>query len=440
VPSVSVAQQPTATISEANMIETIQRFLQQLGYNPGPVDGIMGKKTAAAIKIFQQDMNLPVDGNPSAELLEFLEKEITKRSGPTATISAVSGTVLVNGQEQEEGTILIAGDVIETQAEASMVLEFSDGSQLELGENTKLDIAELSQTATGVRVSRVKMAWGWLRAKLSPGHQQAGSSFDIETPNALVGMKFSQPDVEVSYDPAKEETIAIAHTVNLVVKNLLTGETVLVPVGATAIITALGIEVLSRIADAETIAAESAGAEPTETEPTEIEPTEIEPTGAETTAGKAATGISRGKMIAIGAGALVVVGGVAALAGGGSSPTEPQSLNLSGTWSGNASDSSGPGRMTWRLTQTGNTIRGTVTGTDIRGGVPGNGTISGTLSGATLTFTINISDFPAPYTNCLVIINGTGTVKNNATIEGAYSGTNSCFGPFTNGWFLLTRQ
>jgi hypothetical protein len=167
---------------------------------------------------------------------------------PTATISALRGNVLVNGQKQGKGTVLSAGDIIETQAGTTVVLELSDGSLLELGENTKVDMAELAQTATGARVSLVKLMWGRIRAKLSPGHQQAGSSFNIETPNALVGVKFSQPDVEVSYDPAKQETVALAITVALAVKNLITNEEKIIPVGSMVIITALGIKIIAGVA------------------------------------------------------------------------------------------------------------------------------------------------------------------------------------------------
>jgi hypothetical protein len=143
---------------------------------------------------------------------------------PTATISALSGTVLVNGQPQGEGTVLRAGDIIKTQAGSSVVLELSDGSQLELGENTQVDIAELSQTATGARRSRVKLAWGWIRARLSPGHQKEGSSFNVETPNALVGVKFSDPRFEVSYDPVTGVTTIKAFTVTIVVIDPRTGQ------------------------------------------------------------------------------------------------------------------------------------------------------------------------------------------------------------------------
>jgi len=212
---------------------------------------------------------------------------------PTATISALSGTVLINGQEQGTGTVLSEGDVIETQSGATVVLELSDGSLLELGENTKVNIAELSQAATGARVSRMKLLWGRIRAALSPGHQQTGSSFDISTPNALVGVKFSQPDVEVSYDPAKQETVVLALTVALAVKNLITDEEKMIPIGSFAIITALGIKVMAGAVATGTIAAGSTSAG---------------------TVGAGAGGIGKGTMIALGAGAVAAAGGVAAVA------------------------------------------------------------------------------------------------------------------------------
>jgi hypothetical protein len=229
---------------------------------------------------------------------------------PTATIRTLSGIVVVSGQAAKVGTVLNAGDTIETQAGASVVLILSDGSELQLGENTQVNLADLTQTATGARVSRVKMLWGLIRAKLSPGHQQAGSSFDIETPNALVGVKFSQPDVEVSYDPAKQETVGIAHTVELLAKNLKTGETKLVPVGSTVIITAAAMTIIIGT----TAAAIAAG------------------TG---TTAAATTGIGTGTMITIGAGALAAAGGVAAIAANvkkGDRETAESTGDLSGLW------------------------------------------------------------------------------------------------------------
>jgi peptidoglycan hydrolase-like protein with peptidoglycan-binding domain len=40
----------------------IQRDLKLAGYDPGPIDGKMGPKTRTAIKAFQKDNHLKVDG------------------------------------------------------------------------------------------------------------------------------------------------------------------------------------------------------------------------------------------------------------------------------------------------------------------------------------------------------------------------------------------
>ena len=235
--------------------------------------------------------------------LSSLAPSMSLAQQPTATISTVSGTVLVNGQEKGQGTVLSAGDVLETQAGASVVLELSDGSLLELGENTKLDIAELSQTAAGARVSHLKLLWGHIRTKLSSGHQQAGATFDIETPNALIGVKFSQPDVEVSYDPEKQETIGVAHTVELIAINLVTNEQITVPVGSTVIIVGLVMKVVSGTTAAAIVAGVAAA--------------EAEIATAATATTTTAARIGKGTMIAIGAGAAVAVGGVALAASSG---------------------------------------------------------------------------------------------------------------------------
>jgi hypothetical protein len=43
-----------------------------LGYNPGPVDGVYGQRTADAISQYQYASRLPVDGRPSPQLLNFM--------------------------------------------------------------------------------------------------------------------------------------------------------------------------------------------------------------------------------------------------------------------------------------------------------------------------------------------------------------------------------
>lgn len=51
----------------------IQEELRVRGYDPGPVDGVAGGRTRAAIRRYQAAVGLPVDGQPSAELLNHLK-------------------------------------------------------------------------------------------------------------------------------------------------------------------------------------------------------------------------------------------------------------------------------------------------------------------------------------------------------------------------------
>lgn len=54
------------------LVYSIQESLTRLGYDPGPVDGAYGARTADAISQFQYANRLPVDGQPSPQLLNFM--------------------------------------------------------------------------------------------------------------------------------------------------------------------------------------------------------------------------------------------------------------------------------------------------------------------------------------------------------------------------------
>lgn len=51
----------------------IQQALEARGYRPGPADGVAGQRTRAAIRRYQSDAGLPVDGQPTPELLNRLK-------------------------------------------------------------------------------------------------------------------------------------------------------------------------------------------------------------------------------------------------------------------------------------------------------------------------------------------------------------------------------
>lgn len=57
-------------------IKDAQENLQKLGYDPGPVDGVWGRKTQNALREYQSDSELPVTGKLDAPTLKSLEDGI----------------------------------------------------------------------------------------------------------------------------------------------------------------------------------------------------------------------------------------------------------------------------------------------------------------------------------------------------------------------------
>ena len=51
-------------------VAALQRGLARLGYDPGPADGVLGRKTRAAIRAFQASAGLPADGRVSRRLAD----------------------------------------------------------------------------------------------------------------------------------------------------------------------------------------------------------------------------------------------------------------------------------------------------------------------------------------------------------------------------------
>ena len=47
-----------------NLVMSFQKALNDMGFDAGPVDGIMGKKTRISIELFQHEKKLPVTGRP----------------------------------------------------------------------------------------------------------------------------------------------------------------------------------------------------------------------------------------------------------------------------------------------------------------------------------------------------------------------------------------
>jgi len=57
-------------------VSRVQTALDRLGYDPGPADGVMGPRTSAAIRDYQADHALPVDGRPTGSLARHIETQM----------------------------------------------------------------------------------------------------------------------------------------------------------------------------------------------------------------------------------------------------------------------------------------------------------------------------------------------------------------------------
>jgi N-acetylmuramoyl-L-alanine amidase len=58
----------------SNDVSGVQGRLQNLGYNPGPVSGVLGERTRIAIAIFQSDEGLEMTGEPDEKTVSKLEE------------------------------------------------------------------------------------------------------------------------------------------------------------------------------------------------------------------------------------------------------------------------------------------------------------------------------------------------------------------------------
>jgi hypothetical protein len=123
------------------------------------------------------------------------------------------------------------------------------------------------------------------------------------------------------------------------------------------------------------------------------------------------------------------------------SPTPSAPVNLSGSWGGSASDSSGPGQMSWQLAQTDTAFSGGIRMTDTGTGVGGTGSVSGSVSGAAVQFSITVpaGGFQSPYGSCTATASGSGQAT-SSTITGTYTGSNSCSGTISSGQLSLNKQ
>ncbi|UCH74923.1 MAG: peptidoglycan-binding protein [Rhodospirillales bacterium] len=108
--------QPVASRAPTRaQIAEIQQLLVERGYNPGPVDGLLGPRTTAAIDQYQGDRGLARTGRASPELLSHLRNQ-PKAAPAVVSVEAARGA---GGYEVGERYVFSNGlthDIVEIRA------------------------------------------------------------------------------------------------------------------------------------------------------------------------------------------------------------------------------------------------------------------------------------------------------------------------------------
>ena len=136
------------------LVLDIQSMLTELGYQPGPVDGAFGERTRQAIRRYQSNTGLSVDGHPSESLRQHL-RVTTGSSAPAGGTGAQGAaapsqrTAAWEGQTLTETLLRIAPS------------EASAGRQ-QLAKGTSLEVIRRQGAWLEVRVKGARSE-GWVK-------------------------------------------------------------------------------------------------------------------------------------------------------------------------------------------------------------------------------------------------------------------------------------
>ena len=89
-----------AAFAPSDQVRAVQQALNEAGYDCGKADGLAGKKTEAAVRAFEKDKGLPVDGVIDDALLELLG--ITGTEKPEAEKAEAEKTEAEKAEEKQK--------------------------------------------------------------------------------------------------------------------------------------------------------------------------------------------------------------------------------------------------------------------------------------------------------------------------------------------------
>lgn len=113
-------------------IVAVQESLAELGYRPGPADGEIGARTERAIRAYQKQAGLPVDGQISQALIESIENNPVS-APPRPAVVAEGPEMAVDRPDSVDDVVVIpipedmVGSLLPPLYEAGDLFAWSDG-------------------------------------------------------------------------------------------------------------------------------------------------------------------------------------------------------------------------------------------------------------------------------------------------------------------------
>ena len=118
----SASTETSMTVVTTSLVREVQGLLAELGFDPGPKDGIAGRKTAAAVEAFQNQVGLAVDGGVSSELRRVLLA--SKRGEAIQPVTAQTASSPSQARTKKSPTVRLAR------------LEFANGTKIQFSDDT----------------------------------------------------------------------------------------------------------------------------------------------------------------------------------------------------------------------------------------------------------------------------------------------------------------
>lgn len=164
--------------TESENVKNIQRFLYSKGYYKGDIDGVFGIITEKAVKEFQKELNLEVDGIVGPETLSIIEKlrkeNIRKIYSNLNKNSIIKPIFLKNENEEDfEDPEFIGNDIEEKEEEVTCK---NSGELInyirscDIKRNIDFLVVHCTATSPNASVSGIENYWKNTLGWRSPGY------------------------------------------------------------------------------------------------------------------------------------------------------------------------------------------------------------------------------------------------------------------------------